>query len=205
MRKRADWGVYRGKRMSPDSIKKTVKFQGMQIHVDRPKGFVQHGQSQDGKPWTRTYLYDYGFIPKTMGGDQDGLDCFLGPKPEEDEAHWITVNKPDGTFDEYKVMLGFGSREDAMTAAKAHIPEKFLGPMVTMRTSMMRAMLGLEVLPEGTKKEAFHAGFGLELAKHAGLVAQTVQAVTLPRRQDAYRKQRMREQLQAARREYGDE
>ena len=133
--------------MQPDETKvamKTVDFQGMKIRLDRPKGFVQTGKSKTGKPWARTYLFDYGFIPKTKGGDGDGVDVFIGPDKNDQESYWAIQKKDDGSFDEYKVFLGFGSKAAAKKAYTDHIPAKYLKGMVTVRTNMMKAMLGLE-------------------------------------------------------------
>lgn len=124
---------------------KTRVFEGMKVRVDRPKGFVQKGTGADGKPWERTYLYDYGYLPKTKGGDGEGLDVFLGPDEDAaDDAHWVIQRKPDGSFDEYKVFLGFKNRAAAKKAYLEHIPKKFYGGMISMNVQMMRAMLGHE-------------------------------------------------------------
>src|SRR5262245_45270536 len=105
------------------------------------------GKDKEGHDWAREYLYDYGYIPKTLGGDGDGLDVFVGPKKDASEAYWAVQNKDDGSFDEYKVFLGFTSREAAIGAFRDHIPVKFLGGMVSMRLDMMKAMLGMH--PDG--------------------------------------------------------
>lgn len=124
---------------------KTVSFEGMTVKLDRPKGFVQEGKDKDGKPWRRVYQYDYGYIPKTQGGDGDQLDVFLGPDEDTaDDAYWVIQKKDDGSFDEYKVFLGFKSRAAAKAAYLAHIPKKYYGGMVAMTVQMMRAMLGKE-------------------------------------------------------------
>lgn len=124
---------------------KTTTFEGMKVRVDRPKGFVQKGVGADGRPWERKYLYDYGFIPKTRGGDGEGIDVFLGPDEEAaDDAHWVIQKKHDGSFDEYKVFLGFKNKAAAKKAYLQHIPEKFFGGMLSMSVQMMRAMLGQE-------------------------------------------------------------
>ena len=124
---------------------KTVTFEGMKIRVDRPKGFIQEGTDKDGKSWKRVYRYDYGFIPKTKGGDGEGLDVFLGPDEDAaEDAHWVIQRKDDGSFDEYKVFLGFKNRKVAKKAYLAHIPERYYGGMLSMTVQMMRAMLGQE-------------------------------------------------------------
>lgn len=124
---------------------KTVTFEGMRVRIDRPKGFVQEGKDKNGKPWRRVYQYNYGFLPRTKGGDGEGLDVFLGPDEEAaEDAHWVIQRKDDGSFDEYKVFLGFKNRAAAKKAYLAHIPQKYFGGMISMRVQMMRAMLGQE-------------------------------------------------------------
>jgi hypothetical protein len=136
----------------PDTVKKKIRFQGIPVHLDRPKGFVMEGKDSSGKPWRREYKFDYGFIPKTKGGDGDELDVFIGPNKESQTSFWAIQNKPDGSFDEYKVFLGFSSKREATAAYKAHIPADRLSTMLVMGLDMMKAMLGLSV--EGLSKTA---------------------------------------------------
>lgn len=155
-------GTYNGKPADPDSVKRKTNFQGIPIHLDRPKGFVMHGQDEKGAPWSREYKFDYGFIPKTTGGDGDGLDVFLGPNPDAHESYWAVQNKPDGSFDEYKVFLGFDNRDEATAAYRQHIPLRLLRGMISIKVDMMKAMLGIDA--EGyhhhlTQKVAEFIGF----------------------------------------------
>lgn len=152
-------GEYQGKPASPDSVKKVVEYGGLTIKIDRPKGFVMRGTNSQGKPWERTYKYDYGFIPKTEGGDGDGVDVFIGPLPDDQEAYWARKLNDDGTFDEYKVFLGFGSRQAAEAAFKEHIPAKFLAGVYTMKINLMKAMLGISP----AEKLAMYLAFSDEL------------------------------------------
>jgi len=135
-------GFYQGKPTSPDTVKKIVDFQGLKIKVDRPKGFVMFGKDAKGKDWRRSYKYDYGFIPKTLGGDGDGLDVFIGPNKKAKSTFWAVQKKDDGSFDEYKVFVGFDNRDEAIAAYRAHIPKKYFGRLITMGIEMMKAMLG---------------------------------------------------------------
>jgi hypothetical protein len=135
-------GLYKGKPASPATTKFKVSFQEIPVHVDRPRGFVMLGKDQKGKPWSRRYQVDYGHIPRTLGGDGDGLDVFLGPDSKAKHAYWAVQRKMDGSFDEYKVFLGFNSREEAATVYAQHIPKKLLAGLMTMRVEMMKAMLG---------------------------------------------------------------
>lgn len=159
-------GEYKGRKMSAHSVKKVVQFQGLRVNIDRPKGFIMKGKDEKGQEWTRKYKYDYGYIPKTVGGDGDGLDIFIGPDKKADEAFWALQKKPDGSFDEYKVFLGFPDRDAAKSAYRQHIPQKLMSGMVTMKVSMMKAMLGINPKVNMRKLAAF-VGMSDELEKLA--------------------------------------
>lgn len=170
--------VYKGKPCSADSVKKRIEFQGIPINIDRPRGFIMKGVDDKGQPWSRTYKHNYGFIPRTLGGDDDGLDVFIGPDRKAEEAYWAIQSKPDGSFDEYKVFLGFPNRDAAIGAYKAHIPKKFFSGLVTMKVDMMRALL--RISPKGSngmKKVAMYVGFKDELAKIGADVPEAVEKV----------------------------
>lgn len=139
---------------------KTVQFRGLKIRVDRPKGFVQEGKDEEGHPWKRIYKYDYGFLPKTKGGDGEGIDVFVGPDERANETYWVVQKKKDGSFDEYKVFAGFRSRAEAKKAYGDHIPMRYFGAMAAIPLEMMKAMLGIE--PE-EEKTASIFGFFSEL------------------------------------------
>lgn len=157
-------GIYKGKPCSADSVKKRIEFQGIKICIDRPKGFIMKGEDEKGRPWTRVYRYDYGFIPRTLGGDDDGVDVFIGPNKKETDAYWAIQKKPDGSFDEYKVFLGFPNRDAALGCYKQHIPKKLLSGLVTMKVNMMKAMLRIPP-KEQLQKVASFIGFHDELEK----------------------------------------
>ena len=164
---KTEGGFYKGEPANPDTVKFKVDFQGLTIHVDRPRGFIMFGTDPSGNKWRRTYKYDYGFIPKTLGGDDDGLDVFIGPKKKAPNAFWAVQRKPDGSFDEYKIFLGFDNRDEAIATYRAHIPKKFFGRMMSMTVEMMKAMLGEH--PEESVKKAEWSGFVrcLEAMVHA--------------------------------------
>lgn len=138
---------------------KTVDFQGIRIRIDRPKGFAQQGKDKTGKLWRRVYSYDYGFLPRTQGGDGDSIDVFLGPSANARDTYWVSQRKDDGTFDEYKVFLGFASKEAAKRAYGAHIPMRHFGSIVAIPLEMVKAMLGIEP----RQKVAMWVGFFGEL------------------------------------------
>lgn len=132
------------------TLKANRDFQGITVVVDRPAGFVQRGQAPDGTAWERTYTHDYGYLPGTQGGDGEGLDVFLGPHAASPDAFWITQSRADGSFDEYKLMLGFAGEAEAKAVYLAHVPEQFFAGIATMPLEMAKALLGIE--PKGVMK-----------------------------------------------------
>jgi hypothetical protein len=138
----ADSALFRGRKVSPDSVKKTVDVQGLVVKIDRPKGLVMRGVDRSGKPWSRTYKYDYGFLPKTEGGDGSGVDVFIGPDASSRTTFWARQINDDGDFDEYKVFLQFPSRSEAVKAYKEHIPSRLLQSMAAYPIDVVRALMG---------------------------------------------------------------
>lgn len=160
---KTEGGFYGGKPSDPDAIKKKVNFQGIEVHVDRPKGFIMFGHDAKGRPWRREYKTDYGFIPQTLGGDHDGLDVFVGPNKDAKDSYWAVQTKPDGSFDEYKIFLGYDTEDEAREVYSQHIPVKLLHEVSTMSVEMMKAMLGDKNPKEDLSKTAAWGGFVNEL------------------------------------------
>lgn len=130
--------------LSESGGKKSV-FAGMDVRIDRPKGFVQKGTDRHGKPWTRTYKFDYGYIPRTEGGDDEELDVFLGPDDDAPLAFWVTQVDADGEFDEFKVFLGFESASAAKEAYLAHVPAEYFDGIFDIPVSAVQSMSGAEI------------------------------------------------------------
>jgi hypothetical protein len=122
---------------------KAIDFQGLTIKVDRHVGFVQTGKDENGEKWSRTYAHDYGYIPRTKGGDGDQLDVFLGNHRLSKRVFWITQKDRHGAFDEFKVMLGFPDEDAARAAYLKHVPEKHLGQITEGTIDQMKALLNV--------------------------------------------------------------
>jgi hypothetical protein len=156
---------------------KTVTFSGLEVKIDRPKGFVQTGKDEKGETWERKYKYDYGYLARTKGGDGDGVDVFIGPDRKSKWAFWAVQKKHDGSFDEYKVFLGFPNRDAAIGAYKQHIPAKLLKSMLTVKLDMMKALMNIE--PE--EKVAMRLGFADEFAKISHRIPPSLRALVAKR------------------------
>ena len=123
---------------------KQIDFQGMPIEVDRPRGFVQEGQRPDGSMWQRIYQYDYGYLPGTEGGDGDGVDVYVGPDEQAEQAYWIeqTDFGDPPAFDEWKVFVGFPSPARAELAFRLHSPAQILGRTFAVPIGVMHSLVG---------------------------------------------------------------
>lgn len=100
-----------------------TEFQGIPIVIEWPKGSVRTGTNKDGEHWERKMLADYGKVPGTSArGDNEELDVYIGPDHDAPDAWVVEQLKDDGSFDEYKVMLGFDSLEEAREMYLKHYP-----------------------------------------------------------------------------------
>jgi ppGpp synthetase/RelA/SpoT-type nucleotidyltranferase len=107
----------------------STKFRGLPVVIQWPKGSVRVGEREDGTPFKTEMKASYGYIPDTVAaGDNERLDVYIGPNEEAENAYVVEQMKDDGvTFDEYKVMLGFDSLEEAEETYLEHVEEQQLG------------------------------------------------------------------------------
>lgn len=91
-----------------------IKIDGFDITIENPRGSERSGVDADGKPWSVTMNNTYGYIRGTEGADGDHIDMFLGNTGNG--VYVVDQVKEDGSFDEHKVMYGFGSVDEAKEA-----------------------------------------------------------------------------------------
>ncbi len=162
--------------LSPPTPARVTDFGGIQIAIERPAGFVQKGVAPDGKEWQRVYHVDYGYVPNTKGGDSDALDVYIGKGAPEmcQKAHWIAQVKEDGSFDEWKVFLGFISPESAKGMYLAHTPKKNFGWQAETSIGMIRALLGLDPVEVGKAVAGFAVEHGESTPLSSGVVDKLI-------------------------------
>lgn len=93
------------------------------IKIENPAGSTRKGVDADGKEWQTTMANTYGEIQGTESTDGDALDVFLATDMDEWNGRKVFVvdqTKPDGSFDEHKIMLGFNDKDEAMDAYLAN-------------------------------------------------------------------------------------
>ena len=90
-----------------------VTIHGLDISIENPKGSIRSGTSSSGRKWQTTMHSHYGYIRETRGADSDHLDIFIGPDPTCELIHVVNQVKPDGSFDEHKILVGWSSEQAA--------------------------------------------------------------------------------------------
>ncbi len=117
--------------------KSHIKIVGMDISIENPVGSSRRGFKMKDH---------YGYIKRTEGADGDQVDVFVNPKAAEDFVGKVWVidqTKEDGvTFDEHKVMLGYGNQMDAVRAYKRNYEKGWkVGPVTEMSMPEFKAWL----------------------------------------------------------------
>lgn len=118
---------------------------GLPIAIETPAGATRSGADRNGKSWSITMPYHYGYIERIESdADGDNVDVFLGPDLDSEAVFVVDQLDPSGSkFDEHKVMLGFKSEEDAKAGYMAAYSDgwKGLGKITPMTLPAFKAWL----------------------------------------------------------------
>ena len=104
-----------------------IKLDGYDITIENPKGSTRSGVDEQGKEWSVTMNNDYGYLRGTEGVDGDHIDVFLSDEPTDGNVFVVDQVKPDGSFDEHKVMYGFATADEARAAYLANYSPGWTG------------------------------------------------------------------------------
>lgn len=89
---------------------------GLIISIENPADSIRKGvSSKSGESWEIKMKHHYGFFNGTKGADGDEVDVFVKNHlvAVPDHAYIINQVKPDGTFDEHKVIIGANTEDEA--------------------------------------------------------------------------------------------
>lgn len=94
--------------------KGSVRWNGLELKIENPKGSTRSGVDGDGKRWEATLPADYGYLSRTEGADGDQVDAYIGPRADSQRV-WVVdqIDPKTGRFDEHKIMLGTRSVTEA--------------------------------------------------------------------------------------------
>lgn len=129
-----------------------LSYRGIPVTEERPRGFIQRGVGEDGRPWARIYGYDrrtgealpgfitYGDIPGTASDDGEALDAYLG---SDLDAQLAYVIEQGGADPELKIVLGVPDIETAILYYTAHVPEEMLASVRAVPLELIQNLLGV--------------------------------------------------------------
>lgn len=107
-------------KMAGNYKKHHIKFHGLDIAIENPKGSERNGVDKSGKKWSVTMPNHYGYIKRTQGADDSHIDVYIGDDESSKRAYVIDQKDLDtGKFDEHKVCLGYKDRGDAVAAYRS--------------------------------------------------------------------------------------
>lgn len=124
--------------------KRRVTFAGLPIAIETEAGALRRGVNREGKAWEVRLPFAYGYFEGTLGVDGDAVDCFLGLDESAPLAYVVRQRKVNRweQYDEDKVMLGFGSEDEARRAfLLSYNDERFLGEIVAVPVAGLRDRL----------------------------------------------------------------
>lgn len=146
-------------------------FQGLDISIENKKGSVRKWYDPHGKEKGRTVMHhSYGYIKKTEGTDGDHVDVYIGPDDQSQRVFIVNQMKkqddgPWTKFDEQKVMLGFGSANEAKAAyLKQYDDPRFFGSMKELTMDDFKTKV--------LAKENHGKKIAMAVRKHAALMAE---------------------------------
>ena len=140
-------------------------FQGMPISIENKKGSVRRGTDPDGHKWETRMHFDYGYIRRTKGVDDEGIDVYVGPDRKAPHVYIVKQHRIEAVkawkgqrcpecgeqvqdcackkfFDEDKVFIGFPNKDAAVKAyLKQYDSPLFLGPVSTMAIEDFRELV----------------------------------------------------------------
>jgi hypothetical protein len=146
-------------------LQDSYQFQGLPISIENKKGSYRRGVDPGGHEWKIRMSFDYGYIRKTKGADDEGVDVYVGPDRSANHVYIVKQHKiemikkwegeycPDCNehvhdcacpkyFDEDKVFIGFPNKKAVVEAyGKQYDSPLFMGPISTMTIEKFRSIV----------------------------------------------------------------
>ena len=104
-----------------------VSYRGLPITIEYEKGTIRSGIDREGNPWQQEMFHHYGYFEGIMGADGKELDVYYNPDGKSDKIfRIIQLDTLTKEFDEYKIMIGFDTIEDAKQGYLVHYPDEWI-------------------------------------------------------------------------------
>ncbi len=133
-------------KIANDPIKEKLEVSGVPVWIEWKAGEKREYKDKKGViKYSKLMKHHYGYIPETKDADGEEIDVYLGDNKNSKQSWVIKQLKADGkTFDENKVMMGFGSKEEAKASYDHHMgdaKERF-GGIKEVPVSALKALFG---------------------------------------------------------------
>lgn len=153
-----------------------VRFAGLEIAIENPKGGTRSGVDKGGKRWRVTMPAHYGYVKGTEGHDGDHVDVYLGPDTGAQKVYVVDqIDAETGEYDEHKCLLCYGSKSAALADyEKAFSDGKAkdrIGAVTEMSVDAFKDWLrsGNTKKPLGDLRKGYAAGGAVAMpSKHNG-------------------------------------
>jgi len=120
----------RYKKLANDPLKDVINYVGMQIGIEWPAGSIR---TWEGSDYSRFMHCAYGYVRSTTGEDGEEMDVYVGSNLEgAEDVYELEQLSRNGSFDEYKYMIGFNSSFDAKEMFLKHMDPEQMGKMSTI-------------------------------------------------------------------------
>ncbi len=121
--------------------KPTISWKGLTIKIETPKG-ERRRPEWPSMPAHYGYFSRVGQEAVDDARDGDKPDVFVGPHPESDLVVVIDQETPGGRFDEWKVIIGTVSKQQAIDLyRRAYTPGWRVGPATSMTVDQFKTWL----------------------------------------------------------------
>lgn len=137
-----------------------LKWNGLTISIENPKGSTRSGVDPDGKPWEVQMSSHYGYFNRTLASDRDQIDVFIGPRPESEIVFVVDQVDKSGKFDEHKVLIGFLNEKQAKEGYLCNYDDGWkCGPITAMTVGQFKDWLngGSTTKPVKNRKKSMKA------------------------------------------------
>ena len=103
-------------------------FYNLQFQIEYMKGDVRSGVDSSGNHWEQEMFSHYGYFLNLEGEDGEKLDVYVNPDGQYNKLFRIIQLHPlTKEFDEYKIMIGFDSADEAKKEYLLHYPDNWQG------------------------------------------------------------------------------
>ncbi len=115
------------------------RIHGLDVVIENPKGSIRRGRD-----WEVIMPYDYGYVRRTVGADDDAVDVAIGPHRDSNKVFLIDQRNERGEFDEHKAYLGYRTwkaAHDAYIQSYHDHEERRIGGVTSMQVHEFRRWL----------------------------------------------------------------